>query len=334
MSSQWRLFWSMMAYGLVVSLVVPALAFVAVGMHNVFSFILASGVTGLFLYGFVNYVIVKFTLRRFLVRFLDKFNPLVQQPLTRPANPLKSTELDNLDELFTRLMQELTDYISTTVQRETQLERLERYFSPALAERLADDVDALEQIKEMNVTVLFCDIRSFTHMSSHLEPSQVVEILNDYFTAMIDVLQAEGGTVLKLIGDAAMAVFGAPLPTDDDALKAVRAAPKMHAAFNDLLVRWKERGYHLDIGMGIGINRGLAVVGNIGAPSHLDYTVIGDTVNVASRLAGVAGRGETIVSGTVAEALTGHISELEQREPVMVKGKDEPQEIYAVPALA
>ena len=322
----------MMGYGLLVSLVVPALAFLAVGMMSVIAFLVASAVIGLVLYGFINYVIVKFTLRNFLVRFLEKFNPLVEQPLAKPGNPLKSTELDNLDELFSKLMQELIDYISKTVQRETQLARLERYFPPALAERLADDTDALEGIKEMHVSVLFCDIRSFTHMSSQLEPSQVVEILNDYFTAMIEVLQEEGGTVLKLIGDAAMAVFGAPMPIADDALAAAHAAPKMHAAFNELLVKWKERGLKLDIGMGIGINRGVVVVGNIGSPSHLDYTIIGDTVNVASRLAGVAGRGETIVSGTVAAALAGKISELEQREPVMVKGKDEPQNIFAVVA--
>jgi hypothetical protein len=210
MSSQWRLFWGLMGYGLLVSLVVPALAFLVAGM-NIVAFYVASGLIGLVLYGFINYVIVKFTLRNFLVRFLERFNPLVEQPLPKPDNPLKSTELDNLDQLFTTLMQQLIDYIEKTVERETQLQRLERYFSPALAEQLATDVDALDQTREMNVTVLFCDIRSFTHMSSQLDPPQVVEILNDYFTAMIEIIQAEGGTVLKLIGDAAMAVFGAPM---------------------------------------------------------------------------------------------------------------------------
>src|SRR5581483_6023582 len=147
------------------------------------------------------------------------------------------------------------------------------------------------------------------------EPPQVVDILNDYFTAMIDIIQQEGGTVLKLIGDAAMAVFGAPMPMADDAVKAVHAAPKMHAAFNQLLQQWEARGLDLDIGMGVGINRGNVVVGNIGSPHHLDYTIIGDTVNVASRLAGVAARGETIVSSTVAAALAGRIGDVEQREP-------------------
>jgi len=330
MGAQWRLFWGLMGYGLLVSVVVPALAWRVVGMSSPTAFLVSSGLIGLVLYGFVNYVIVKFTLRNFLVRFLAKFNPIVEQPLAKPGHPLKSTELDNLDELFTTLMQQLVDYISKTVQRETQIQRLERYFSPALAEQLAADPDALERTNEMYVTVLFCDIRSFTHMSSQLEPHQVVEILNDYFTAMIAEIQSEGGTVLKLIGDAAMAVFGAPMAMAEDALKAVHAAPKMHTAFDKLRVEWAARGLQLDIGMGVGINRGLVVVGNIGSPHHLDYTVIGDTVNVASRLAGVAGRGETIVSGTVAEALSGHISELERREPVMVKGKDEPQQIFAV----
>lgn len=332
MGSQWRLFWALMGYGLAVSMVVPALAWAAVGMGSPVSFLVSSALIGLVLYGFVNYVIVKFTLRGFLKRFLDKFNPIVDQPLPKPENPLKSTELDNLDDLFTTLMQQLVDYISKTVQRETQLQRLERYFSPALAEQLSSNPDALDATSEVHVSVLFCDIRSFTHMSSQLEPHQVVEILNDYFTAMIAEIQSEGGTVLKLIGDAAMAVFGAPVAMADDAFRAAQVAPKMHAAFNKLLADWQARGLNLDIGMGIGINRGLVVVGNIGSPQHLDYTVIGDTVNVASRLAGVAARGETIVSGTIAEALSGRITELEQREPVMVKGKDEPQRIFAVVA--
>src|SRR5690348_13169017 len=122
MGSQWRLFWALMFYGLAVSVVIPGLAFVVVGMGSVLSFLVACALIGLVLYGFVNYVIVKFTLRNFLTRFLEKFNPVVDQPLPKPANPLKSTELDNLDELFTTLHQQLLDYISKTVQRETELQ--------------------------------------------------------------------------------------------------------------------------------------------------------------------------------------------------------------------
>src|SRR5229473_3022176 len=91
MGSQWRLFWALMGYGLLVSVLVPALAWLFVGMGSPVSFLIASALVGLLLYGFVNYVIVKFTLRNLLVRFLEKFNPLVERPLPKPENPLKST---------------------------------------------------------------------------------------------------------------------------------------------------------------------------------------------------------------------------------------------------
>lgn len=332
-SSQWRLFYGIMGYGLVVSVGVPFVCALVTGMSLPWTFYLASALIGLVLIGFVNYTIVKITLRRFLFSFLNRFNPLINRPLPKPGNPFQSTELDNIDDLFTTLMNELATYISNTVSQQTLLQRLQRYFPPQVAEQLAEEGDALQQTAEMNVTVLFADLRGFTRNSSRMEPRDVVAMLNEYFTIMIDIIQEGGGTVLKLIGDGIMAVFGAPMAQQDDATRAVDVARRLHAAYPELEQRWAALGLHPDTGLGVGLNRGKVVVGNIGSPHHLDYTIIGDTVNLASRLSegSVSHKGETIISASVAEALNGQASSLEPREPVRVKGKeDQPQPIFCL----
>src|SRR5438552_3973852 len=162
---QWKLFWAMMAYGGLIGLLIPVWGVVVNGMAAPLGFVVGSFLVGLILVGFVNYIIVKFVLRNFLVRFLNQFNPLIERPLPKPASPFVSTELDHLDDLFGALIGQLKTYIETTVQRETVLQRLQRYFPPALAQRLAADADSLDRTVVMNVTVMFADIRSFTHMS-------------------------------------------------------------------------------------------------------------------------------------------------------------------------
>lgn len=333
-SSQWRLFWGIMAYNLAVTLIVAWVSSLLSGMSQPPVYYVIAGLIGLLLIGFANYVIVKWTLRRFLFSFLSRFNPLVEQPLPAPANPFKSTELDDIDELFDTLSKQLATYISNTVNQQTLLSRLQRYFPPQVAERLAaDGADALEDTAELNVTIMFADLRAFTRNSARMEPREVVSMLNEYFSIMIDIIQDGGGTVLKLIGDGIMAVFGAPMQQNDDAQRSVDVARRMHAAYPELERRWAALGIHPDTGLGIGLNRGVVIVGNIGSPHHLDYTVIGDAVNLASRLAdgSVSKKGETIVTQSVAAALNGQAATLEPREPVRVKGKeDQPQQVYCL----
>jgi class 3 adenylate cyclase len=332
-SSQWRLFYGIMGYNLAVTLLVSWVSASLWGMSLPALYYPTAALVGLLLIGFVNYVIVKWTLRRFLFSFLSRFNSLVDQPLPKPANPLRSTELDNIDELFDTLSRQLATYISNTVNQQTLLQRLQRYFPPQVAERLAEEGDALEQTAEINVTVMFADLRGFTRNSSRMEPREVVAMLNEYFSVMIDIIQDGGGTVLKLIGDGIMAVFGAPVAQTDDAGRAVEVARRMHAAYPELVRRWAALGLHPDTGLGIGLNRGHVVVGNIGSPHHLDYTVIGDTVNLASRLSdgSISKGGETIISASVVEALNGAAATLEPRDPVRVKGKeDQPQAVFCL----
>ena len=135
----------------------------------------------------------------------------------------------------------------------------------------------------LEVTVLFTDIRSFTTISEKMDPQSLVGLLNEYFTDMVGIVMGEGGVVDKYIGDAIMAVFGAPVPKPEDPVNAVRAAVRMRQALEKLNVRLVERGIPV-LRTGIGIHTGQVVAGNIGSEKRMEYTVIGDSVNLASRL--------------------------------------------------
>jgi adenylate cyclase len=180
-----------------------------------------------------------------------------------------------------------------------------RYVAPSVVSRIVDDPDAfgLDGVLR-DVTVLFSDIRSFTTLSEGMPPQQIVRMLNRYFTAMVEEIHAQGGTVDKYVGDAIMALFGAPDDQPDAPARAVRAALGMQRrliGLNEVFAVELGR----TIASGIGIHHGPAAVGVIGAPSKREYSAIGDTVNTASRLEGLTkDAGYAIaVSATVVEAL-------------------------------
>ena len=163
--------------------------------------------------------------------------------------------------------------------------QISRYFSPGVASRIADEADALLGVggRNQDVAVMFCDIRGFTTITENLPPSEVVGFLSQYHERMVEVIFEFGGTIDKFIGDAIMVTFGTPDPRDDDAERSVRAALAMNAALADLNTDRKRKGL-TEIRHGIGIHFGSVVAGNIGTEDRLEYTVIGDTVNVASRI--------------------------------------------------
>jgi class 3 adenylate cyclase len=175
---------------------------------------------------------------------------------------------------------------------------------------------------------MFADIRGFTPMSENLEPGRVVEILNEYFTRVTEVIFDCGGMLDKYIGDAVMAVFGAPISKGNDAANAVRAAVQIQRLLIELNRDAAARQWP-ELRVGIGINTGIVTAGNIGSPRRLDYTVVGDTVNTASRLMSNAAAGQILIAhSTAAEAGDGF--PLTELPPLRVKGRTEPVHVFSV----
>ncbi len=178
------------------------------------------------------------------------------------------------------------------------------------------------------VTVLFADVRGFTPYAEANEPERVVEAVNEYFRIASEHIDAEGGYVDKFIGDAVLGVFGAPIAREDHAARAVRAAVAMQ---RELLGR-AGGGNPLLARVGIGVNSGVAVAGDLGSEVKRNYSVIGDCVNVASRLNAFAAGGQVVVSRSTLEAV-GDLVDAVALEPVRVKGKSEPIDIFDVRGL-
>jgi adenylate cyclase len=214
-----------------------------------------------------------------------------------------------------------------------------RYVSAAVVEKLlAEGAKPDLGGEAYHVTVLFSDIRSFTTISERLAPGQVVEMLNCYFTRACEPILAAGGTVDKFVGDAIMAVFGAPATHPDHARRALEAALGLRAAAREFRGWLAQRfpGQDLpEFKVGVGLHTGDAVVGNIGSPKRLEYTAIGDTVNTASRLEGLSkDLGWTIVASLATLKAAGSGVEVGDHRTVAVKGRRETVEVCEILGLA
>ena len=205
-----------------------------------------------------------------------------------------------------------------------------RYMDPALADRLVRSGEDILGGTSAVVSLLFSDIRGFTSLTEQLGPQATVSMLNEYFTLMVDCIQSEGGMLDKFIGDAIMAAFGLPTPESDDPDRAVRTAIAMIRSLHEWnSVRSADGKPAID--MGIGVNTGAVVAGNIGSPKRMDFTMIGDGVNLAARLESACKQYDAriLISDFTHQQLNG-VYRTREVDRVVVKGKTEPVAIHEV----
>jgi adenylate cyclase len=204
-----------------------------------------------------------------------------------------------------------------------------RFMPEYVVKQLLDNPDSF-RLGGVNqgITVLFADIRGFTSIAEHENPEKIVTLLNRYFSAMSEIIFAHGGTLDKYIGDGLMAIFGAPTATPDDAVNAVNAAVAMQKRLVNLNAELKADGLH-EISVGIGLHTGEATIGYIGSDKRSEYTAIGDTVNLASRLESIAGGGQIFISEATASSSRNSLP-LRAREPLSVKNRQQPVNLYEV----
>ena len=230
----------------------------------------------------------------------------------------------------------VTALVYNFVVEQRNRQRITRIFGRYVAPQVVDQILTVgeENLKlggtRRHITILFIDIRGFTPLSEKLPPEGVVAVLNEYFEIVTRCIFENKGTIDKFIGDAAMVLFNAPLDLEDHSLwavKAARAITREGAALQKKVLEMSGVTLHF----GIGINTGDAVVGNIGAENRMDYTAIGDAVNLAARLESNAKPGQVLVSESVYEEVAGRIP-LEPMGEISVKGKSKPVKIYQLAA--
>jgi len=218
-------------------------------------------------------------------------------------------------------------------QNQLMSQILHRYMSPSIADEVLKRVDQREGWKgeRRYVSILVSDLRGFTSISENHAPEDVVQCLNEYFSEMIEIIVSNGGTVDKFMGDAVLVVFGAPLPVKDVEARATVCAIEMQSCLKNINKRRKDRGL-FSLEMGIGISAGEVVAGNVGSDKRMDYTVIGDTVNVSSRLQSLAGSGQILVTSNIMERVKERVNFIKMY-PIPVRGRKQPIEISEILGL-
>jgi adenylate cyclase len=223
-------------------------------------------------------------------------------------------------------------YIINTLEKARMRSTFKKYVDPKLVDKLIEsrEADSDEVGVKKHIAVLFVDVRGFTPMSEALRdtPELVVQTLNEYLELTASSVFNNGGSVDKFIGDATMALFNGFVPLDDYIFKAVKAAWDIVQGAARVNAALKEK-YGVDVGFGVGVNCGLAIVGNLGPSFRKDYTAIGDTVNTTARLEANAKRSQVLISKTVYDELAGRI-EAESIGEIPLKGKSIPLEVFSV----
>jgi adenylate cyclase len=256
----------------------------------------------------------------------ESIKALAMDDFDRRVTVNRNDELGDLSSAFNRMAEDLA-------LKEKIKDSFGQYVTPEIVDMILENPDN-QWMKGLNVeaTVLFVDIRGFTGLAEEKEPEAVIEMLNDHFTRVTDIVIRHGGHLNKFVGDEAMIVFGTPAPNPQHAEAAVRAALDIQAEIARINREMKTG--HVSFEVGIGINSGEIVAGNLGSPKRMEYTVIGDNVNVASRLTALAKGGEILISKQTFESIEDN-SRLTviDRGKVSVKGKKLEITIYNVMRL-
>jgi class 3 adenylate cyclase/DNA-binding NarL/FixJ family response regulator len=225
------------------------------------------------------------------------------------------------------LVDEFKRLHAAVVEQTTSRKTLASFVPQQLADRLAAQPEMAIEPQEVEVSVLFSDIRGFSTLAERLPARDVAAVVGKHLSAMAEVVLSLGGMIDKFQGDAVMVVFGAPEPTLDHAEQALRCAIAMQARQTEL----NAEGWDADVpelGVGIGVNTGPVIAGTVGGGGRLEYTVVGDAVNVAQRLQSEAAGGEIVAAASTVKAAPGVVCE--SIGPRYVKGREEPVEVFRV----
>jgi class 3 adenylate cyclase/ActR/RegA family two-component response regulator len=218
------------------------------------------------------------------------------------------------------------------VDREEQGETLSRLLPGGLAEKLRREGGRIGETEELVVTVLMSDIRGYSAIAEEADPSRLAAQLNTHRAEMNHAVIDAGGTVMQFVGDAVLAVFGAPVPQDDHADRALDSARAMHERQMVVNLRWEQEGL-TPFGLGIGLSTGPVAAALLGSEERLEYTVVGDTVNLAQRLQDMARpAGRIVLSEATHDALRAPV-DAEALEPVAVKGRQAPVSVYRIDVI-
>jgi class 3 adenylate cyclase len=256
------------------------------------------------------------------------------KPINQPELLARVRSLLRIKELHDQLAESNRTLEQRVAEQVTQLERLgrlKRFFSPQLAEMIVsgDAEDPLRSHRR-EVTVVFLDLRGFTAFAETSEPEEVMGVLREYHAEMGRLILEHEGTLERFTGDGMMIFFNDPLPVPDAAQRAIRMAGAMRERVDELLVKWRRRGYELDLG--VGIAQGYATIGAIGFEGRMDYGAIGTVTNLAARLCGEAGPRQILVSRRVLGAVE-NLVEVEELGGLALKGFSRPVPAFNVVRL-
>lgn len=228
--------------------------------------------------------------------------------------------------------------LSAEVNRKEAIRKaFSRYISPRLAERIISDAGSNDGLpfqsraKRISVVAMFADLRGFTRLTETMEVDKVVGMLNEYFAVITEAAYRYDGTIFGIAGDCLLVGFNVPFPQPDAAQRAWHTAQDMVAGFAPVLAGWTQGG-GLPTGVGIGVASGEAIIGNIGSPHHMSYTIIGDAVNTAARLMQMARGGELLVSGAVYDSIRDLVpaAAVTSRGKFPLRGKTEATPVYSI----